>query len=177
MNLRIISSFGLFMYIGLNAETLNGKELTMKLIIHGINKEGNLDRKYTCDGENTSPAIQWRDVTDKAKSLVLIVEDPDAPHGSFVHWVLFNIPVHLGEIPEGAQHVKGSVAGINDFGTIGYGGACPPHGDKPHRYIFKLFALNTELNLPAGSTKNKVETTMKHHIIAGAEIIATYKRD
>lgn len=133
--------------------------------------KGNIPTIYTCDGENINPPLTISSVPNNAKSLVLIVDDPDAPKKTWVHWVVWNIPPTTKEIPQNG--VPGS-AGITDFGTTGYGGPCPPSGT--HRYFFKLYALDTLINLPKEATKKEVEEAIQGHIIAKAELIGLYQR-
>jgi Raf kinase inhibitor-like YbhB/YbcL family protein len=142
-------------------------------------KEGELiPSKYTCDGENISPPLIWKDAPEGTKSFALICDDPDAPVGDWVHWVIYNIPAEDHELKEGASSKKllpkGSVEGITDFRKTGYGGPCPPSGI--HRYFFKLYSLNTILHLPAGTTKNKLLEAMQGHIISQAALIGKYSR-
>src|SRR5574341_928646 len=130
--------------------------------------------EYTCDGSDKSPALSWSGIPAGTKSIALIMDDPDAPRGTFVHWVLFNIPAETKKLPEGVPGSKtlsdGSCHGITDFGKAGYGGPCPPPG-KPHRYFFKVYALDKKLNLPAGASKKQVEDAMKGHILAKGELM------
>lgn len=135
--------------------------------------------QYTCDGEDLSPPLKWSKVPEGTKSLALISEDPDAPAGIWVHWVLYNLPPTITELPEGmpTQEVlpNGAKQGINDFKRIGYGGPCPPPG-KPHRYFFKLYALDTELDLKPGATKQELLRAMEGHILAEGQLMGTYQR-
>lgn len=135
--------------------------------------------KHTCDGANVSPPLRWSGLPAEAKSLALISDDPDAPARTWVHWVLYNIPSSRTELPEGIEAtqtvVGGAMQGTNDFNKIGYGGPCPPRGD-PHRYFFKLYAVDTELSLGAGATKQEVLDAIEGHILAQAELMGTYKR-
>lgn len=128
--------------------------------------------KYTCSGENVSPPLSFRDVPANAKSLVLIVDDPDAPKGTFDHWILWDIPPTTKNFSEGAFVGQ---QGLNHYNEKRYRGPCPPPG-KPHRYFFKLYALDTLISLPEGSTKNQVEEAMKEHILAKAELMGTFQR-
>jgi Raf kinase inhibitor-like YbhB/YbcL family protein len=134
--------------------------------------------KYTCDGENVSPPLRLLQIPQGAKSLVLIVDDPDAPHGTFVHWIVWNLPPHLKEIAEGAeefsQFTPPPLQGTNGFKKAYYQGPCPPPG-KAHHYHFKLYALNGQLTLPEGSTKQEVEKAMQGLIIEKAELVGTYQ--
>lgn len=134
--------------------------------------------QYTCDGENLSPPLRFLQVPITAKSLVLIVDDPDAPHGTFDHWVVWNLPPYLKELSAGGEEFKHLSPppqfGMNGYKTIGYRGPCPPSGQ--HHYRFKLYALNTLLDLAEGSTKQEVEQAMQEHILEQDELVATYKR-
>ncbi len=137
---------------------------------------GNNERipaEYTCDGENTNPPLEFVDVPKDAKSLVLIVDDPDSPSKVWSHWVLGNIPPSTKKIPEDSAP-KGAVVGMNDFGKIEYGGPCPHSGT--HRYQFKLFALDRVLYLASGFSKKDAETDIKGHIIERAVLTGIYSR-
>ncbi len=135
--------------------------------------------KYTCDGTNVSPPLKWSGVPAEAKSLVLIGDDPDAPVGTWVHWVLYDLHPSVSELPEGIarnQYVPGGAKqGLNDFKHLGYGGPCPPPG-KAHRYFFKLYALDTQLELKPRATKKEVEQAMGNHVLAQGQLMGTYKR-
>jgi Raf kinase inhibitor-like YbhB/YbcL family protein len=132
-----------------------------------------IPRKYTCDGDDASPPLAWSSVPEATRSLALIVHDPDAPSGDFTHWVAWNIdpePGALGEdVPPKAQ-------GSNDFGETRYQGPCPPSGTGPHRYVHELFALDTELDLEEGSSRDQVENAIDGHVLAGTELIGIYER-
>ena len=134
--------------------------------------------KYTCSGDDVSPALSWSGVPQSAKALALIVDDPDAPSGTFVHWVVYNLPprtTHLDEaVNKGAAMPGGGAQGRNDFGRDGYGGPCPPPG-APHHYRFRLFALNSQI-APQAPTGQAVEQAMEGHIIATAEMMGTFQR-
>lgn len=132
--------------------------------------KGKIPGKYTCDGEDINPPLDIAELPEKAKSLVIIVEDPDAPSGSWLHWLVWNIPVthHIGE-----NEVPGD-QGQNDFGRNTYGGPCPPSGT--HRYFFKIYALDDLLDLPDGSLRKDVEEAMRDHIVAFGELVGLYRR-
>jgi Raf kinase inhibitor-like YbhB/YbcL family protein len=134
--------------------------------------------KYTCEGQNISPPLEWEAVPGGTESLALIVDDPDAPNGTWVHWVLFNLPADTKELPENIPPTEtfenGMKQGRSDFRQIGYGGPCPPKGT--HRYYFKLYALDTELDLSAGVTKAKLEEVMEEHILAVGTLIGKYQK-
>lgn len=140
--------------------------------------EGMIPEKYTCDGEDISPPLKWIGVPEDAKSLALIADDPDAPGGTFVHWVLFNLPPNTEELSENVPNQEtlqnGAKQGKNDFPKIGYGGPCPPSGT--HRYYFKIYALDTELDLEAGATKSDLEDAMEGHILAQGQLMGKYER-
>ena len=135
-------------------------------------------QEYTCDGEDISPPLAWSGVPDGTKSLALICDDPDAPMGTWVHWVLFNIPAHIMELPAKIPPEKiiqnGAKHGINDFRKFGYGGPCPPGGT--HRYYFKLYALDTEINVETGITKAQLLKAMEGHILAEGQLMGRYSR-
>ena len=135
--------------------------------------------KHTCDAKNVSPPLKWNDVPAGAKTLVLIVDDPDAPSGTWVHWVLYDLPATTSELAEDvpkSQYIAGGAKqGLNDFRHLGYGGPCPPHGN-PHRYFFKLYALDALLDLKPGLTKKDLEHAMEKHILAQAHLMGTYQR-
>jgi Raf kinase inhibitor-like YbhB/YbcL family protein len=134
---------------------------------------------FTCDGSNLSPALTWTAPPEGTQSLALIVDDPDAPRGTWVHWVLYDLPATDRELPEGVEPRatlrSGARQGRNDFGKTGYGGPCPPAG-PPHRYYFRLFALDATLQLKAGAKRPQVDRTMDGHILATAELMGRYRR-
>ncbi len=136
-------------------------------------------KKYTCEGADVSPALTWNDPPEGTQSLALIADDPDAPAGTWVHWVAFDLPGSTRQLAEGVPKVEdlagGGRQGVNDFGSVGYGGPCPPPG-KAHRYFFKLYALDTKLKLKTGATKQAVERAMEGHVLAEAQLIGRYKR-
>ena len=140
---------------------------------------GDIPKRFTCDGPDVSPALSWSDPPGAAQSFALIADDPDAPVGTWVHWVLYDLPASARELPEGvpkeSEPKSGGRQGTNDFRKIGYGGPCPPKG-KPHRYFFKLYALDSKLNLKPGATTNAVEQAMKGHVLARAELMGRYGR-
>jgi len=137
-----------------------------------------IPKKYTADGENVSPPLKWSSVPTGTRSFALIVDDPDAPAGTWVHWVIFNIPATVIELPEKVPSVNslpdGAIQGRNDFHEIGFDGPSPPSGT--HRYFFKLYALDSMLKLPAGSTKADLLEAMQGHVIAEAHLMGRYSR-
>ena len=138
-----------------------------------------IPEKYTCEGKNISPPLRWSNAPSAAQSLALIVDDPDAPGGTWVHWVLYDLPqtndTLLEDLPKSQYTPQGAKQGLNDFKHLGYGGPCPPPG-KPHRYMFKLYALDVALNLNPGATKRDLESAMEKHILAEGRLMGTYKR-
>lgn len=153
--------------------------MALKLTSTGFEPGGTIPKKFTCDGPDVSPALAWNDPPAGTQSFALIADDPDAPVGTWVHWVLYDLPAEaraLAEnVPKQEQLANGARQGRNDFGRIGYGGPCPPPG-KPHRYLFKLYALDGKLHLPAGATKAEVERAMQGHVLAQGELLGRYGR-
>jgi Raf kinase inhibitor-like YbhB/YbcL family protein len=145
----------------------------MKITSLSFKNNDYMPAAYSCDGAGIHPPLTFVAVPKEAKSLVLIVDDPDAPMGTFVHWVVYNIPPSTGMVAEG-KGIPGSVSGKNSTGSTVFIAACPPSGT--HRYFFKLYALGSELNLHAGAFKQEVEKAMEGHIIAQAELVGLYKR-
>src|SRR5438093_1438176 len=147
-------------------------EAKMKITSSAFQEGGNIPSRFTCDGGDTSPPLQITEVPSGAKSLALVVDDPDAPSGLFTHWMVWNISPQNNTIAEGSTP-KG-VHGTNDFGKSGYGGPCPPSGT--HRYYFKIFALDRELELPAGTKRSQLDAAMKGHVVAQGELMGRYSR-
>jgi Raf kinase inhibitor-like YbhB/YbcL family protein len=145
---------------------------TMKITSSAFQEGGNIPSKFTCDGSDTSPPLQITGVPSEAKSLVLIADDPDAPSGLFTHWLIWNIPPQTNSISEGSAP-KG-VPGTNDFGKSGYKGPCPPPGT--HRYSFKIYALDRELDLRGGAKRSQLDAAMKGHVVAQGVLVGRYAR-
>jgi Raf kinase inhibitor-like YbhB/YbcL family protein len=135
--------------------------------------------KHTCDGPDLSPPLAWSGAPAGTKSFALVCDDPDAPRGTWVHWVLYDLPAATSWLPEGLAKDRelsgGGFQGANDFRRIGYGGPCPPPG-RPHRYFFRLYALDATLGLPAGATKNDVLKASEGHTLAEAQLMGRYGR-
>ena len=136
--------------------------------------------KHTCDGLDVSPPLAWSGAPAGTRSFALIADDPDAPAGSWVHWVVYNLPAAVAELPENVAKVEaldlgGARQGRNDFRRPGYGGPCPPPGPA-HRYFFTLYALDTPLTLKAGAQRKDVETAMEGHVLGSAQLLGTYAR-
>jgi len=142
----------------------------LKLISIVFSHNGHIPPKYTCEGENINPPLEVENIPDGTKTLALIVEDPDAPRGVFTHWIMWNIS------PNDAitERSNPGISGTNSFGKTGYGGPCPPSGE--HRYFFRVFALDDELDLVAGVTKEELLDALKGHILASAELMGVYQK-
>ena len=155
--------------------------MAMTLTSPAFKPNGQIPSKYTCEGDDISPPVAWNGVPEGTKSLVLIIDDPDAPDPKapqrvWVHWVVYNIPPDAKSLPENTSKTglaQGTVIGLNDFKKTAYGGPCPPIGR--HRYFHKLYALDSTLDLK-GATKSQVEQAMKGHVLGNAELIGTYQK-
>jgi Raf kinase inhibitor-like YbhB/YbcL family protein len=151
----------------------------MQLTSSAFEEGATIPKEFTGDGQDTSPPLQWGGAPEGVKSFALICDDPDAPRGTWVHWVLWSLPADQHELPAGVpakpSRPGGARQGKNDFGNPGYGGPAPPRG-KPHRYFFKLYALDTTLDLPEGATKQQLEQAMKGHILASGQLMGKYAR-
>lgn len=153
--------------------------MMIQLSTNSFTPGGTIPTKFTCSGADVSPELAWEAPPAETKSLALIVDDPDAPAGTWNHWLLYNLSPSIHELPENQPHSaelpNGALQGKNDFGKIGYNGPCPPPG-KPHRYFFRLFALDTKLELKAGADRKTLEQAMKDHILAQGEVMGTFGR-
>ncbi|MBD3331438.1 YbhB/YbcL family Raf kinase inhibitor-like protein [candidate division GN15 bacterium] len=143
-----------------------------------FSNEETIPDKYTCQGNDISPPLQIEGVPENTKSMALIVDDPDAPNGTFTHWVLYNLNPETTELREAMppdERVQGtSLQGMNDFNRVGYGGPCPPSGT--HRYYFKLYALDTELDLESKATKTDVESAIRNHVLAETQLMGKFSK-
>lgn len=151
----------------------------MNLSSPSFTNGGDIPRKFTCDGADVSPQLEWTDAPPSAKTFALVADDPDAPVGNWNHWTIWNIPANVKGLPEGvakeAGLPDGTQQGLNDFHKPGFDGPCPPQG-KPHRYYFKLFALDTKLDLKPTAAKKDLEAATKGHVLAQAEWMGRYGR-
>ena len=155
-------------------ETREGEaDMAIQLTSKAFTEGDNIPKRFTCDGTNTSPQLAWTGIPNGSKSLALIMDDPDAPGRTFVHWVLYDLPPDLIELAEGYKGV--GVAGVNSYRKTSYNGPCPPPGST-HRYYFKLYALDAALNLSSGSTKEDIEKAMQGHILAWGQLMGKYGR-
>ena len=156
-----------------------GSAMAFELRSPALSPGGEIPVNYTCDGADLSPPLRWSDPPEKTKSFALIADDPDAPGGTWVHWVLYGVPGTLHELPEGVppqETVAGiGTQGLNDFPRLGYGGPCPPRGPA-HRYFFKLYSLDAELTLPPRKTKADLLKAIEGHVLGQAELMGRYKR-
>jgi len=160
--------------------TLEEIVMDIELLSAAFNEGEAIPIQYTCDGANVSPPLRWGGIPKNSQSLAIICEDPDAPSGVFIHWVIYNLPPIVSDMPEATPTTKelaesGAIQGRNDFDNIGYDGPCPPPGN-PHRYFFNLYALDTKLQLRARATKQEFERAAKGHIIAKGRLMGTYER-
>lgn len=163
-----------------NPENEGGNEMNqIKLTSSAFEEEAMIPAKYTCDGKDISPPLVWQGVPNEAETLALIVDDPDAPGKTWVHWVAYNIPADVTELPENYPPLEkaenGMMQGKNDFKKIGYGGPCPPSGT--HRYYFKLYALSETLNLEPGATKQELLNAMEGKVVAETSLMGKFSRD
>ena len=151
----------------------------MELRSSAFQSSEEIPRKYACDGTDLSPPLRWENPPAGTKGFALIADDPDAPVGTWVHWVIYDLPVATQELAEGTPVTEslanGAKQGINDFRKVGYGGPCPPPGPA-HRYFFKLYALDKETNLKSRATKQQLLDVIKGHILAEAQLMGRYKR-
>ncbi len=138
-----------------------------------------IPKRFTCEGSDLSPALEWGAAPQGVQSFALVADDPDAPVGTFTHWIIYDIPAQFHGLPEGVpkseQLPDGTRQGQNDFRRIGYNGPCPPPG-KTHRYLFKLYALDTKLSLEPEASRQQLESAMKGHVLAQAEVMGTFRR-
>jgi len=156
-----------------------GEAMAFRIESPAFKPQEQIPEKYTCDGEDISPPLVWTDAPPGTQSLALISDDPDAPMGTWVHWVVYNLsaePKGLDEgVPKTEDLVSGAKQGTTDFRRVGYGGPCPPPG-KPHRYFFKLYALNTLLSLGPKASKTDLLVAMNGHVLAEVELVGLYQR-
>ena len=150
-----------------------GLDMTIQITSTAFSEGGNIPRIYTCDDQNVSPPLSWTGVPTTTVSLALIMDDPDAPSGTWVHWVLYNLPNDTTNLDQGKTGL--GTDGKNDFNRLGYGGPCPPRGST-HRYYIKLYALDARLDLKSGTTKAQVESVMRGHILAQGQLMGRYGR-
>ena len=160
------------------AETTQKQDGEIQVLSTAFEEGGMIPPQYTCDGQDISPPLSWQSIPEGTRSIALIADDPDAPMGTFVHWVLYDLPADVRELQENVPDAKtlsnGAKQGANGFGRIGYGGPCPPSGT--HRYFFKIYALDTATNLLPGQKKAQLLRAMEGHILAQGQIMGKYQR-
>jgi Raf kinase inhibitor-like YbhB/YbcL family protein len=151
--------------------------MALKLTTGAFPDGGAIPKQFTCEGADVSPALEWNGELSGTKSFVLIVDDPDAPAGTWNHWLLYDIPAGMRSLPQGFKPGHAGQSGTNDFGKPGYGGPCPPRGRGPHRYFFKLFSLDVpSLGLKPGAKRAEIDRAIKGHILAEAQFMGKYER-
>jgi Raf kinase inhibitor-like YbhB/YbcL family protein len=175
----ILACISIFLNIkDADSKNRGGKNMAISITSTAFTENGMIPRKYTCDDRDVSPALSWSNVPQNAKSIALICDDPDAPVGTWVHWVVFDMPATAKGLPEGTTGMKGLPAGakqgINDFRKRDYGGPCPPSGT--HRYFFKIYALDAMLDLKEGATKADLLKAMEGHILGQGQLMGRYSR-
>jgi Raf kinase inhibitor-like YbhB/YbcL family protein len=159
----------------------SGGLMTMQVRSTAFAPGAEIPRKHTCDGEDVSPALAWSGAPAGVVEFAVVCDDPDAPGGTFVHWVIWGIPGDRSELPEGVPPAERVAAlgnarqGRNGFGARGYRGPCPPRGN-PHRYVFQVYALSAAVEVPSGAGKAELEAAMKGHVLARGELVGTYGR-
>jgi Raf kinase inhibitor-like YbhB/YbcL family protein len=174
----VISLGFIFLLVGCKGQEAapaseGGMDMTIQITSTVFTEGGKIPRIYTCDDQNISPPLSWTGVPTTTVSLAIIMDDPDASSGTWVHWVLYNLPPALTTLEQGKTGI--GTDGKNDFNRMGYGGPCPPRGST-HRYYIKLYALDKTLDLKSGSTKAQVESSMQGHILAQGQLMGKYGR-
>jgi Raf kinase inhibitor-like YbhB/YbcL family protein len=162
---------------GASAPDVDPSRMTIRLTSSAFSEGGLIPKQYTCDGADKSPPLEWAGVPASARALALICEDPDAPVGTFSHWVIHDLPPETTKLDEAVSSESGPLAGHqgkNDFGRVGYGGPCPPSGT--HRYFFRLYALDALLNLGSAASRATVLKAIQGHILAEGRLIGKYSR-
>ncbi len=161
------------LFAAMTVSDASAKTMTLHVSSSAFSEGQSIPEKYTCDGQNISPPISWSGAPANAKSIAVICEDPDAPSGNFTHWVLYDVPGQTNELTEGSS--GNGKEGVNGFGKAGYGGPCPPPGG-PHRYFFRVYALDTESLGKPGLSKDDITAAMKGHIVAEGQTMGRYAR-
>jgi len=152
--------------------------MAFTLKVKGFDDGATIPKQYTCDGKDLSPALEWSDEPSGTHSFALILDDPDAPSGTWNHWLLWDIPAHMHSLPEGFAPGQAGTSGKNDFGRYGYGGPCPPKGHGAHRYRFTLHALDRSgIGLPPGGNRQELDRALKGHVLAQTQYLGRYRRE
>jgi Raf kinase inhibitor-like YbhB/YbcL family protein len=169
----------LLVVLGWLGAPIGGPAMAFTLSSPAFTAGAEIPKQHTCDGADLSPALTWSGAPATTKSYAVIADDPDAPVGTWVHWVLYNLPAAATQLPQGvppdATLSTGGTQGVNDFRKVGYGGPCPPAG-KPHRYFFKLYALDVATSLEPRATKQDLLRAIEGHVVGQAELMGTYRR-
>jgi hypothetical protein len=175
--LLILVVLALVVPAGLGGQKATSTKIELKTT--SFTPGGFIPRRFTCEAANVSPALAWTDPPSGTQSFALIEDDPDAPSGTFVHWLIYDLPAAYRRLPEALspneQMPGGGRQGTNDFSRTGYSGPCPPRG-KPHRYFIRLYALDAKLNLRPAATRRELDAAMKGHILAQAELMGRFQR-
>ena len=151
--------------------------MPFQLAVDAFAQGDRIPRRHTCEGENLSPSLSWKGEPAGVRSFALIMDDPDAPGGTWNHWLLFDIPPSVHSLAEGHKAGQDSTSGANDFGKLGYGGPCPPRGHGPHRYFFRLYALGVPgLKVPRGAKRSEIDRALRGHVLAEAQYMGRYER-
>ncbi|HET6362279.1 MAG TPA: YbhB/YbcL family Raf kinase inhibitor-like protein [Gemmatimonadota bacterium] len=174
---RFTFAAGLLLGVG----STGGESVDFQLTSEAFEDGGVIPVRYTCEGEDVSPPLAWSGVPEGTKSLALVVDDPDAPRGTFDHWIVYEIPAHATALPEDLddsprlEDLGGSLQGRNGFGKVGWGGPCPPPG-RPHRYVFRLYALDGAAGVDPGAKRETLERALERHVLATATLTGTFGR-
>ena len=178
-NVLMLSIVVIMGSIGVFGQAQGGHAMAFTLSSKSFPSGGDIPKQFTCEGADVSPELSWTDPPANTQSFALIADDPDAPAGTWTHWVMYDVPSNAKELPEGTSKTpelpNGARQGRNDFGKTGYNGPCPPPG-KPHRYFFRLYALDSKLNLKPGASKQEVEQALASHTLGKAEWMGRFKR-
>ena len=151
--------------------------MSFQITVSGFADGGTIPQRHTCEGQDLSPALDWAGAPAGAKSFVLIVDDPDAPVGTWNHWLLYDLPATTESLAEAARPPAPARSGRNDFGRLGYGGPCPPRGHGPHRYYFRLYAVEVaSLGLPEGVSRADLDRALRPHVLAETQYLGRYER-
>ena len=156
-----------------------GGAMTIEVTSPAFTEGASIPTRHTCDGEDVSPPLKWSRIPDGTRGIALVVDDPDAPGRTWVHWVLYGLPADVTELPEGISAAErtpqGTQQGTNDFKKLGYGGPCPPPG-SPHRYFFKVYALGADVSLEPGATKRELLFAIEGQVLAQGQLMGRYQR-
>lgn len=161
-----------------SALALAGEPMALDVTSTAFTAGSTIPTAYTCSGQNTSPALTWSAGPSGTVGYALVVDDPDAPVGTWVHWTVWNIPASTTSLPGGVTASSSAfVQGVTDFGTSGYGGPCPPKGNGAHRYFFRVYALDRQLSLTSTATRKELDNAMAGHVLAQGELMGKFWRD